>query len=281
MIVTSFRRIYEPAGIAHDVSWSKLVERLGRPLPCPRDVDNPDLPAWAPAVFRGHYRDKGRVLAVHAVTLDFDKLVPSVERIAKAFDGSRFVLHSTRRYHPDLPRLRVVRATTRAMTPEEYPVTWEVEAERLARVGLTVDGSTKDASRAWFVPSRPRAGAYVFAAHDGDPLDVDALLTKAAHERAARLRESRRAYVAPMGTRYAQGALRRECGELATTAAGARNHRLNRAAFSLARFVASGELAEHEVTSELAHAAHVAGLRGAEVARTIASGLRAGLENDR
>jgi hypothetical protein len=88
-------------------------------------------------------------------------------------------------------------------------------------------------------------------------------------------------YAVGVGTRYAEAALHRECRDLAASPAGARNDRLNRAAFSLARFVASGELSQHAVAAELADAADVAGLRGSEVARTIASGLRAGLENVR
>ena len=78
--------------------------------------------------------------------------------------------------------------------------------------------------------------------------------------------------------RYALAALQGECAELANTSAGGRNHRLNTAAFKLARFVTSGTLSADDVTASLTDAAIRAGLPQNEIVPTLSSGLRAGME---
>jgi hypothetical protein len=86
---------------------------------------------------------------------------------------------------------------------------------------------------------------------------------------------------------YARAALEREIKELANTLPGARNHALNRAAFSLFQLVAGGELNEAEVLNRLIEAAHANGLMTdpndgpVSVRRTIESGRRAGMQHPR
>jgi hypothetical protein len=62
---------------------------------------------------------------------------------------------------------------------------------------------------------------------------------------------------------------------------GDRNHRLNRAAFSLGMLVAGGELSEALVHDELSAAGTAIGLDSHEVERTIASGLAEGMRRPR
>lgn len=80
---------------------------------------------------------------------------------------------------------------------------------------------------------------------------------------------------------YGPAALAREAEHVATAHEGGRNHTLNRAAFSLGQLVGSGHLTEAEVTDALTDAARCAGLDAREAARTITSGLRAGLARPR
>jgi hypothetical protein len=80
---------------------------------------------------------------------------------------------------------------------------------------------------------------------------------------------------------YGAAALREECERVANAPEGERNDTLNRAAFSLAQLVAGGELQESIVRTELIAAADAAGLRGAEVAKTIESGFTAGQQQPR
>ena len=76
------------------------------------------------------------------------------------------------------------------------------------------------------------------------------------------------------GTSYVAAAIRGECAELARTPKGSRNHQLNIAAFSLARFVADGKIDAPTVARALAHAATEAGLPSYRILPTIRSAFR-------
>lgn len=78
-------------------------------------------------------------------------------------------------------------------------------------------------------------------------------------------------------TAYGLAALRRELAELAATEHG-ENNRLNRAAFSLGMLVGGGELDRATVEERLAQVSVGIGLHSAEISRTIASGLRRGMQ---
>jgi hypothetical protein len=82
------------------------------------------------------------------------------------------------------------------------------------------------------------------------------------------------------GSRYALAALADECRGIVAAGVGNRHGRLNRAAFKLARFIRSGELAAAEVVLDLITAARRAGLEDsdAELQRFLRAGLRAGLQ---
>lgn len=77
------------------------------------------------------------------------------------------------------------------------------------------------------------------------------------------------------GARYIKAAIDAECDELATTPEGSRNHRLNLAAFNLARFLATGDVDIAMVARRLAFAAARAGLDRREIERTLHSAFRA------
>lgn len=84
-------------------------------------------------------------------------------------------------------------------------------------------------------------------------------------------------------TPYARAALEREAAAVAAATKGERHETLNKAAFKLGRFVATGDLGAGEVARELAKAAAAAGLTDgpAELARFLAYPLRAGAERTR
>lgn len=75
--------------------------------------------------------------------------------------------------------------------------------------------------------------------------------------------------------RYALGALRKAVERVATAGEGRRNDTLNAQAFSLGRFIESGELHASEIAIALAVAASHAGLTAREAERTLASALGA------
>jgi putative DNA primase/helicase len=80
---------------------------------------------------------------------------------------------------------------------------------------------------------------------------------------------------------YGQKALDEECANVRSAPEGARNDTLNRATFSLGQLVASGHLDQAEVERALKAAALDAGLEPAEIDKTIASGLAAGMQHPR
>lgn len=79
--------------------------------------------------------------------------------------------------------------------------------------------------------------------------------------------------------RYAAAALRAATERVAMAVVGERNDTLNRAAYALGRLVAAGLLDPHPVRQELTAAALHAGLSRGEVARTVRSGLTAGIRH--
>jgi len=74
---------------------------------------------------------------------------------------------------------------------------------------------------------------------------------------------------------YIASAIADECAELAATPRGARNNRLNEAAYSLARFVSTGEADPARLADVLALAAGHTGLSDDEIDRTIRSAFAA------
>jgi hypothetical protein len=76
-------------------------------------------------------------------------------------------------------------------------------------------------------------------------------------------------------SRYVLAAVEAECLTLANAPQGTRNNQLNAAAFALARFAETREVAVDRLVDALTFAARHAGLDGEEVARTIQSAFRA------
>lgn len=80
---------------------------------------------------------------------------------------------------------------------------------------------------------------------------------------------------------YVDAALDDEVKRVASAMNGTRNDALNTAAFSMARLVAGGEIAETKVCSALGGVAAAVGLNAGEIEKTLDSAFRAGWENPR
>jgi Bifunctional DNA primase/polymerase, N-terminal len=80
---------------------------------------------------------------------------------------------------------------------------------------------------------------------------------------------------------YGRWVLAAELATLGRATPGHRNHTLNRTAFKVYRYVASGLLDDQDVTLAFTTAARALGLNAAETARTLASARTAGLANPR
>jgi Bifunctional DNA primase/polymerase, N-terminal len=83
------------------------------------------------------------------------------------------------------------------------------------------------------------------------------------------------------GHPYGRSVLAAELAALGRATPGQRNHTLNRCAFKVYRYVATGVLDEQAVTLAFTVVARAIGLNAAETARTLASARTAGLTNPR
>jgi Bifunctional DNA primase/polymerase, N-terminal len=83
------------------------------------------------------------------------------------------------------------------------------------------------------------------------------------------------------GHPYGRTVLAAELAALHRATPGHRNHTLNRTAFKVYRYVASGLLTDDDVTAAFTQAALAIGLSATETARTLASARTAGLANPR
>jgi len=195
------------------VSWSKFVEAFAKPRRTVCLVGNckhnecshKNGRAWTPAIYPPEApRQKQHVDEVWLLPIDIDhktdeELTPALGNLA----GYQRLIHAS---HSDRPAgcnvctcgsepgalhgphcpsrvdrcVRVILALSRPVKKNEWPRFWPAA---MAYLKQPADPSTCDASRLYFMPSRPKdADSYFFEVHDGIPLDVDAILAIAPPE---------------------------------------------------------------------------------------------------
>jgi len=157
-----------------EVHWWELSQWLALPRP-PHQGDK--QPGWSPAVFADGRRRKDAVRSVSLLVLDADAGDP-IERAIAAWDGTRGLVHTTRRHTPEHPRYRVVLVLARAVTPDEHGELWSWAERRCAEHGVRLDAATRDPGRFWFLP----AGRPEVVELPGEPIDVDEVLERLAIE---------------------------------------------------------------------------------------------------
>ena len=145
--------------------------------------------AWSPASYPvGATRSRASVTEVACLPLDLDHVPPDqmLSTLGKLSPFKRIVQSS----HSDAPSdrcLRPILALTRPVLASEYPRFWNAAVVAL---GVPVDRATSDASRLYYLPSRPSdachsaddGSGYMFSFSDGALLDVDAILASAPPE---------------------------------------------------------------------------------------------------
>lgn len=140
----------------------------------------------------------------------------------------------------------------------------------------TVTYTGDDATRRKLPPGYTGAYAWENKAKPAPLPDLLADLLKP--EPAQESKESKAAYRSTVDS-YIGARLQAEVMAVRYAANGARNDRLNLAAWRLGRLVGAGRLTDGEVRAALLDAALAAGLGEREAAATIASGLRAGVQH--
>lgn len=171
------------------VTLSDLYERLQMPLrgketiaeylslPKSEQDRRKDTGGFVGGRLSGLRRKADSVIDRSIITLDFDALPPyGTEKIIATLDaaGYGYCVYSTRKHRPEAPRLRVIIATDRAMTVDEYGAV----SRRIAKhLGMDwADPTTFEASRLMYWPSCCADGEYIFEYKDRPFLCVDEVL---------------------------------------------------------------------------------------------------------
>lgn len=122
-------------------------------------------------------RRKGNIAFRSCLTLDIDR--PTADlwgNFTKAYAGAA-VCYSTHKHTPENPRLRLVIPFNRDVTPEEYPA---ISRKFCADMGLMeyIDHTTHETNRVFYWPSVSLDGVFYHMSQEGEPLDVDAVLSE-------------------------------------------------------------------------------------------------------
>lgn len=167
---------YSTVPLVRDVSWTALVHRLTSPPPatirswvcptcdhrhsprrwrsgrCPTcggdlSPNKRDQPAWSPWTFDGP-RSNATAVAAAAVGVEYDGTT-SIEDIRRVWAPWTHAAHTTWSHTPESPRVRVVVALERPVTPTTWPGVWAA----LRAVDDRIDRKCSDPARLWFLPS--------------------------------------------------------------------------------------------------------------------------------
>lgn len=178
MHFTLWPGLTERQGGHAEITWADFLAFLASPAVA---AEKDRLEGWSPVRFRANQRAKANAEMISALVLDVDKDGPDLATLRTYWAGVAGSVHSSHSHDPDgkaggvsARKWRVILRTSRDMTPDEHARVWAIVASRTA---LTLDGATKDPSRFWFVPAHRPEYPYEWAELEGEPLDVDALLT--------------------------------------------------------------------------------------------------------
>jgi hypothetical protein len=239
-------------------------------------ADKKQARCWSPTRYADDVTSRGNagVEAVSALVFDLDRVPPDPKRL----EGVCWIGHTTWSHQPDSPRWRVVIPLAQPVPATSWSNVWQ-----RARAALSpeADPACKDPSRAYWLPSRPAGVAPETGYHPGPLLDSRTLPELAREQKG--LRPSARSTPKVSGDHgRAEAYMTQVLDNLATVASGGRNAALNRAAWTLGRWVAAGELEQATVEDGLYAAADQNGLVADDGERqtwaTIRSGLSAGLQ---
>lgn len=165
-----------------ELKWSELDELFASPTrtacsPCPGSTCPGKLgPAWSPAIFAGT-RAKKNVVEVSALVLDLDHLTSEdVNEIERKLADYQCIFHSSHSDRPNDRCLRAILAISQPVSAKDWPL---FRQNALAELGVPADPATCDASRLYFLPSRPQDAFYTYASQTGITVDPSQLLATA------------------------------------------------------------------------------------------------------
>lgn len=228
---------------------------------------------WSPTEYAPGLTSRGNVgvAAVSVLVFDLDRVPPAPERLGDVC----WIAHTTWSHRADSPRWRLAIPLAAPVAASRWRDVW-----LRARAALCpeADPSCKDASRQYYLPAHAPGAPHEATYHRGAPLDVRTLPALAPQSRPPRVAKAR-AVNGRRGASYMATVI----ASLATAVPGGRNAALNRAAWTLGRWIAAGALEQTDVEDALYRAAEVNGLVADDGERqtwaTIRSGLSAGLND--
>jgi len=220
---------------------------------------------WAAATTRGN----DGVAGVCALVYDLDHHEPPRERLAPWC----WIGHTTYRHTPEDPRWRIVLPLAVEASASDFPKLWQRGQAALAP---QADRQCKDVSRMYYLPSCPHNACPEVEWHGGRLLEVGMLpaLPEPTRRGAVLSRRGPLESATLQDVHYAGVVL----DGLASTAPGARNAALFRAAAALGRRVAAGQLPEPDVEQGLYAAAERCGLVADDGERAVQRTIRSGLD---
>lgn len=244
-----------------------------------RDVTAFDL---ARQVYDGHafatwHKDNWRTTANFVcgqhIGLDFDNgdQSSSLETLRSSQFIGKFasMIYTTPSHTPTAPRARVVFLLD---TPIQQAQNYALSAAALLWLFGTADRQCKDAARFFYGSLR----CEIEMLDNVLPLaTLKRVIGQYQETGRKELARHARAGAVATNDRYTTAALRNEVEAVRSAPSGTRNDTLNKACWSLARFIGTGELSQIEIEDALTAAALSAGLEQAEITATLRSAFRA------
>lgn len=152
-----------------DIAWHEWLEYLETE---PVDEFINGHPGWSAVLFDPPKRGLRNVRQAFAIVLDFDT-GGSFDAMAELWSDSYGLIYTTKSHTANHDRFRVVLPLTRPVSAQEYSSIWQWAAGRTG--SAKPDAQCKDASRFWFLPTRP-PGGWRAVRLTGDAIDPDDVL---------------------------------------------------------------------------------------------------------
>ena len=177
VVLTLWPSRREPFGRQSSMTWDRFVARF---VADPESANRKDRVAgFALASFAGR-RALANVEKVFALVLDFDDGDTTLEQAALLFPRTRAAVYTTFSSTPAKPKLRLILPFTRPVSADEYARIWLWAEGRCTKRKRTIDASTRDPSRLWFIPSHAvGCTTYAWRELPGRPVDVAKVLAAA------------------------------------------------------------------------------------------------------
>ncbi|HWU88393.1 MAG TPA: hypothetical protein VN253_14000 [Kofleriaceae bacterium] len=134
-------------------------------------------PGWIPATFSTG-RKKTTAELISMLVVDADHLPDDAalqETLGKLARYS-YIAHATHSDRPGDRCARIALPLSQPVPSADWPRFWDAA---MASLGMPADPSCCDASRLYFLPARPNDADFWFEVHDGEPIDVGAIVASA------------------------------------------------------------------------------------------------------